>query len=103
MFMLIDMSPYILPGTLFALALPLFLLIRTFLSSQSTADQVSARPFKPPKGWWTDTKRFSVEQRAIFSQVCHRTIHVGFNLTRVELDLCQPSQSVLKGWRLHRI
>ncbi|KAI1047354.1 hypothetical protein LB505_012765 [Fusarium chuoi] len=77
MFRLIDMSPYILPGTLFALALPLVLLIRTLLSSKSRADQVSTNPFKPPKGWWTDTKRFGVEQRAIFSQswicVSHRS------------------------------
>lgn len=98
MFRLIDMSPYILPGTLFALALPLVLLIRTLLSSKSIVDQVSTSPFKPPKGWWTDTKRFGVEQRAIFSQVCPQTIYVGFNLTRVELDLCQPSQSVLEDW-----
>jgi hypothetical protein len=103
MFRLIDMSPYILPGTLFALALPLVLLIKALLSSKSIADDVSARPFKPPKGWWTDTKRFGVEQRAIFSQVCPQTLYAGVDLTKVELDLRQPSQSVLKGWRLYRI
>ncbi|CVK96147.1 related to choline monooxygenase [Fusarium mangiferae] len=74
---LIDVSPYILPGTLFALVLPLVLLLKTFSPSKSRAGQVSARPFKLPKGWWTDTKRFGVEQRAIFSQswicVSHRS------------------------------
>ncbi|KAG5789518.1 hypothetical protein H9Q69_011419 [Fusarium xylarioides] len=77
MFRLFDMSPYILSGGLFASSLLLVILIEAFLSSKSRAGQVSARSFKSPKGWWTDTKRFSLEQRAIFSQswicVSHRS------------------------------
>ncbi|KAF4968636.1 hypothetical protein FSARC_4011 [Fusarium sarcochroum] len=74
---LIDISPYILCGTIFALALPLLLSLKALISSKSKANQVSTKSFEPPKGWWTDTKRFSAEQRAIFSQtwlcVSHRS------------------------------
>ncbi|KAM0555896.1 hypothetical protein ACHAPJ_006298 [Fusarium lateritium] len=74
---LIDISPYILCGTIFALALPLLLSFKNLATSKSSANQVSTKSFEPPKGWWTDTKRFSVEQRAIFSQnwicVSHRS------------------------------
>ncbi|KAF5978876.1 choline monooxygenase [Fusarium coicis] len=108
MFRLIDMSPYILPGTLFALALPLVFLIKAILSSKSIADGVSARPFKPPRGWWTDTKRFGVEQRAIFSQswicVSHRSRfskagdYIAFEIAGFKLLLMLGKDDVVRAF-----
>ncbi|KAG9496436.1 hypothetical protein J7337_013024 [Fusarium musae] len=102
------MSPYILSGTLFALALPLVLLIKALLSSKSIAGQVSAGPFKPPKGWWTDTKRFGVEQRAIFSQswicVSHRSRfskagdYIAFEIAGFKLLLMLGKDDVVRAF-----
>ncbi|KAF5602461.1 choline monooxygenase [Fusarium pseudocircinatum] len=103
-----DMSPYILSGTLFALVLLLVLLIEAFLSSKSKAYQVSAGSFKPPKGWWTDAKRFSLEQRAIFSQswicISHRSRfskagdYIAFEIAGFRLLLMLGKDDVMRAF-----
>ncbi|KAJ4194776.1 hypothetical protein NW755_002193 [Fusarium falciforme] len=76
----IDISPYVLCGAALALAASLFWFYRTFFNPTSTTianvPLLTKWPDLPP-GWWTDSERFQIEKRAIFSQtwicVSHRS------------------------------
>src|ERR1700761_8341132 len=117
----IDISPHVFYVVLLVCAASIPLNLWTFVNwnkSASKAIQASAAAILPqidaaevkvtkepelPAGWWTDDSLFQLERRAIFSKVVCPTMCPGSVLTRAELALRQPPQSIYKAGRLHHI